>query len=56
MRGWVAQWECVRCKQWLCGGFGTRRPSNLEAFCEGLEGATQRFIINLAYKWSLWSV
>ncbi len=28
---------------------GTRRPSTLEAFCEGLEGATQRFIIELPY-------
>ena len=35
-------------------GFGTRRPSNLEAFGKGLEGATQRFIIKLAYKWGLW--
>jgi len=25
-------------------GFGTRRPSNQEAFCKGLEGAAQRFI------------
>ena len=30
------------------------RPSSLEAFCKGLEGATQRFIIKLAYKWGLW--
>ena len=38
------------------GGFGTRRPSSLEAFCKGLEGAAQRFIIKLAYKWGLWRV
>jgi hypothetical protein len=49
MRGWEAQRKCVRCRQLLCGDFGTRRPSTLEAFCEGLEGATQRFIIKLAY-------
>ena len=29
-------------------GFGTRSPSNLEAFCKGLDGATQRFIMKLA--------
>ena len=29
-------------------GFGTRRSSNLEAFGQGLEGATQRFIMKLA--------
>jgi hypothetical protein len=40
----------------MCGDFGTRRPSTLGAFGEGLEGATQRFIIKLAYKWGLWSV
>ena len=48
--GGVAQRECVHCRQLLCGDFGTRRPSTLEAFCEGLEGATQRFIIELPYK------
>ena len=31
--------------QGVCGGFGTRRPSNQEAFGKGLEGAAQRFII-----------
>ena len=30
---------------WLCCGYWTRRPSNLEAFCKGLEG-----IIKLACK------
>jgi hypothetical protein len=35
---------------WLCCGYGTRRPSNLEAFCEGLERSTQLFIMNLAWK------
>ena len=25
---------CVRCMQGVCGGFGTRRPSNQEAFRE----------------------
>jgi hypothetical protein len=29
-------------------GFGTRRPSNMESFGKGLEGATQRFIMKLA--------
>jgi hypothetical protein len=33
----------------VCGGFGTRRPSSLESFCKGLEGATQLFII----KWTV---
>ena len=32
---------------WLCCGYWTRRPSNLEAFCKGLERSTQRFIMNL---------
>ena len=36
---------CVRCMQGVCGGLGTRRPSNQEAFGKGLEGAAQRFII-----------
>ncbi len=31
---WVAAKKCVRCMQGLCCGFGTRRPSNLEAFCK----------------------
>jgi hypothetical protein len=30
---------------WLCCGYWTRRPSNLEAFCKGLERSTQRFIM-----------
>jgi hypothetical protein len=52
--GGAAANKCVRCMQWWCCGCGTRRPSSLEAFCKGLEGATQRFIIKLAYKWGLW--
>ena len=48
--GGVYQGDCVRCKQWMCGGFGTRRPSSLEAFCKDLEGAAQLFIIKLACK------
>ena len=43
--GGEAQRKCVRCMQGVCGGFGTRRPSNQEAFGKGLEGAAQRFII-----------
>ena len=39
---------------WLCCGYWTRRPSNLEAFCEGLMGSTQLFIMNLAWKLGLW--
>jgi hypothetical protein len=31
---------------WLCCGYWTMRPSNLEAFCEGLMGSTQLFIMN----------
>ena len=31
---------------WLCCGYWTRRPSNLEAICKGLERSTQRFIMN----------
>ena len=27
--GWEAERNCVRCKQGMCGDFGTRRPSNL---------------------------
>jgi len=48
MWGWEAQRKCVCCMQRLCCGFGTRRPSNLEAFCKSLEGATQLFIIKLS--------
>ena len=32
--GGEAQRKCVRCMQGVCGGFGTRRPSNQEAFRE----------------------
>jgi hypothetical protein len=39
---------------WLCCGYGTRRPRNLEAFCEGLKRSTQLFIRNLAWRWGLW--
>ena len=36
---------------WLCCGYGTRRPRNLEAFCEGLKRSTQQlFIRNLAWR------
>ena len=38
---------------WLCCGYWARRPSNLEAFCEGLMGSTQLFIMNLAWKLGL---
>ena len=41
---------------WLCCGYWTRRPSNLEAFCEGLKRSTQLFIRNLAWRWGLWYV
>ena len=49
--GGEAQRKCVRCMQGVCGGFGTRRPSNQEAFSRGgLEGAVQLFIIKVAYQ------
>ena len=35
---------------WLCCGYWTRRPSNLEAFCKGLERSTQRFIVGREIK------
>ncbi len=37
--GWVGGWV----------GGGGGRPSSLEAFCKGLEGATQRFIMGLSW-------
>ena len=40
---------------WLCCGYWTRRPSNLEAFCEGLMGSTQLFIIRMeTYDGPVW--
>ena len=41
--GGEAQRKCVRCMQGLRGGFGTRRPSNQEAFCKRPRGGRSAF-------------
>jgi len=34
---------CLCCRQGVCGGFGTRRPSNQEAFCKRPRGGCLEF-------------
>jgi len=38
--GWLRTDVYAAC---LCGGFGTRRPSNLEAFCKRPRGGRSAF-------------
>jgi hypothetical protein len=48
MDEWVSFKECVRCMQWLCCGFGTKRVSCLGIFCEkASRGPLSDFIIEL---------
>ena len=41
--GGVVKNKCVCCMQWWCCGCGTRRPSNLEAFCKRPRGGHSAF-------------
>ena len=42
--GGEAQRKCVRCMQGVCGGFGTRRPSNQESFSKMFLNTSSRVI------------
>ena len=42
--GGEAHRKCVRCIQGLCGGFGTRRPSNQESFSKMFLNTSSRVI------------